>query len=234
MAPRRRLTYKGASTLFAARSDPSSGAGWYQMGALLNVGLILRWLRDELWAMTAPDAYEQIMAWASHAPLGADGLLFLPYFMGERTPYMDAHARGALIGLTLAHGRPQIARAALEGISLACYNAFTVLQAVGAAPNRLVLAGGGAASAFWRQLIADIFGRPVHPLAIGAQSACGAALLAGAGTGHFELLPTAHQWARTTTPVQPNLEDHASYQQLLPRFCLAYSQNRLLYSSPEA
>jgi xylulokinase len=199
------------------------------MAALLNVGLVLRWLRDQLWQLAAPDAYDQITAWAEQAPLGAQGLLFLPYFMGERTPYMDAHARGALIGLTLAHGRPEIARAVLEGISLACYNAFTVLQSLGALPSRILLAGGGAASLFWRQLLADLFGRPLFPLATGAQSALGAALLAGAGSSHFELLPAASSWARTAAPIQPNLDHHAAYQELLPRFRDAYHQTRPLF-----
>jgi xylulokinase len=222
---------QGRIHTFCSALEASSGAGWYHMAALLNVGLVLRWLRDQLWALEMPDAYEQITHWASQAPLGADNLLFLPYLMGERTPYMDAHARGALIGLTLAHGRPEIARAVLEGISLACYNAFTVLQSVGASPNRLVLAGGGAVSPFWRQLIADIFGRPVHPLATRAQSALGATLLAGAGTGHLDLLPATQAWARTEAPVQPNLDHHAQYQQMLPRFRHAYIQNRPLYAA---
>jgi xylulokinase len=220
---------QGRIHTFCHALEASSGAGWYQMAALLNVGLVLRWLRDELWALSGPNAYEQITTWASQAPVGANGLLFLPYFMGERTPYMDAHARGALIGLTLAHGRAEIARAVLEGITLACYNAFTVLEAVGASPSRIILAGGGAASPFWRQLIADLFGRVVHPLATSAQSALGVALLAGAGTGHFELLPTAQAWAHTDLPIQPNLDHHAAYQELLPRFRQAYLQNRPLY-----
>ncbi|MCC6453611.1 MAG: xylulokinase [Caldilineaceae bacterium] len=219
---------QGRIHTFCSAIEASPGPGWYQMAALLNVGLVLRWLRDQLWALTTPDAYTQITTWASHAPLGANGLLFLPYLIGERTPYMDAHARGALIGLTLTHGRPEIARAVLEGISMAYYHAFTVLQDVGAAPDRIVLAGGGAVSPFWRQLIADLFGRPVHPLAVGAQSALGAALLAGAGIGHFDLLPTAQAWARTEAPIQPNLEAHAAYQQRLPLFRQAYAQNRAL------
>ena len=214
---------------FCSALEPQSGAGWYQMGALLNVGLVLRWLRDELWGLTGPDAYDQITTWASQAPLGANGLLFLPYFAGERTPYMDPHARGALIGLTLAHGRAHIARAVLEGISLACANAFSVLQEIGASPQRIVLAGGGAKSLFWRQLIADLFGRPVHPLAVSAQSALGAAMLAGAGTGHFDLLTVAQAWTQSGTPLLPNLNHHAAYQQLLPRFRQAYTQNHPLW-----
>ena len=217
---------QGRIHTFCSALEPNIGPGWYQMAALLNVGLVLRWLRDQLWELTGADAYTQMTTWAAQAPLGANGLLFLPYLMGERSPYMDAQARGLFIGLTLAQGRPEIARAVLEGISLACYNAFTVLQAVGASPDCIILAGGGAASTFWRQLIADIFGRPVYPLAISAQSALGAAMLAGAGTGHLDLLATAHTWTRLETPVLPNLDHHAAYQQLLPLFREAYTQNR--------
>jgi xylulokinase len=216
---------------FCNALEASPGPGWYQMAALLNVGLVLRWLRDQMWELKTPDAYTQITGWAEQSPPGANGLLFLPYLMGERTPYMDAHARGLFIGLTLSHGRPEIARAVLEGISLACYNAFTVLQATGVAPDHIVLAGGGAVSAFWRQLIADLFGRPVHPLAVTAQSALGAALLAGAGTDHFDLLPTAQSWVRTEAPVLPNLDRHAAYQCLLPLFREAYTQNHALMAA---
>lgn len=222
---------KGRIHTFCHALEPNSGAGWYQMAALLNVGLVVNWLREKLWELSAPNAFEQISEWASQAPLGSLGLLFLPYLMGERTPYMDAHARGAFIGLTQAHGRREITRAVLEGITLACYNAYSVLQEVGAAPSRIVLAGGGANSPFWRQLITDVFGRPLHPLTVGAQSALGAALLAGAGTGAFELLPTAQIWSTTTAPLFPDPERHAAYQQLLPRFRQAYSQNQPLWQS---
>jgi xylulokinase len=192
---------------------------------------VVNWLREKLWELSAPNAFDQISEWASQAPLGAQGLLFLPYLTGERTPYMDAQARGALIGLTQAHGRREIARAVLEGITLACYNDCTVLQEVGAAPSRIILAGGGANSAFWRQLIADVFGRPLHPLAVSAQSALGAALLAGAAMGYFDLLPTARSWAHTATPVTPDSDRHAAYQQLLPLFRQAYTQNQFLWQS---
>jgi xylulokinase len=222
---------QGRTHTFCSALEPSIGPGWYQMAALLNVGLVLRWLRDQLWELPGGDAYTQMTTWAAQAPLGANGLLFLPYLMGERSPYMNAQARGLFIGLTLAQGRPEVTRAVLEGISLACYNAFTVLQAAGASPNRIILAGGGAASTFWRQLIADIFGRPVYPLAVSAQSALGAAMLAGAGTGHLDLLATARTWTRLESPVQPNQEHHAAYQQLLPLFREAYTQNRALMAA---
>lgn len=225
-APAVTIDRQGRCHTFCSALEPEQGAAWYHMAALLNVGLVLRWLRDEVWALDKASGYDQITRWASQSLPGANNLLFLPYLMGERTPYMDAQARGALIGLTLAHGRAEIARAVLEGITLACYNAFSVLLEIGSAPERIVLAGGGAASAFWRQLIADIFGRAVHPLAVGAQSALGAALLAGAGTGHFDLLTTAQAWAHTAEPIQPDLDQHAIYQQMLPTFRRAYIQNR--------
>lgn len=222
---------QGRIHTFCHALEATPGPGWYQMGALLNVGLVMRWLRDQLWQVKGPDAYTQITGWAEQAPRGANGLLFLPYLMGERTPYMDAQARGAFIGLTLNHGRAEITRAVLEGISLACYNAFTALQESGAAPAHIVLAGGGATNLFWRQLIADIFGRSVHPLSVSAQSALGAALLAGAGTGHFELLATAKAWARTQSPVEPDLTNYEFYQRLLPLFRDTYTQNRELMAA---
>ena len=222
------LDLQGRSHTFCNALTPEQGAGWYRMAALLTVGLALRWLRDEVLGLTGAGAYERITAMAASVPMGAQGLLFLPYLAGERSPHMNPQARGAFIGLTLAQGRAQMARAVLEGVSLACYDAFTALEA---APQRIVLAGGGASSPFWRQLLADIFGVPVQPLAVSEQSALGAALLGGAGCGHFDLVAGAQAWARYAAPVMPDPARHAAYQAMLPRFRMAYQQNRELFAA---
>jgi xylulokinase len=201
------------------------------MAALLAAGLALRWLRDQVLGLDAADAYSRMTAWASDTPPGSHGLLFLPYLVGERTPYMDPQARGAFLGLTLQHDRGALVRAVLEGVSLAAYNAYSVLAELGAAPSRIVLAGGGASSPLWRQIIADVFGAPVYPLARQEQSALGAALLAGAGFGLFDLATQAQAWAAYLPVVDPDPTRHAFYQARLPLFRAAYADNRDLFKT---
>jgi xylulokinase len=200
-------------------------AGWYQMGAILAAGLALRWLRDQVFGWQEADAYERMMALAAQVPAGAQGLLFLPYLVGERTPHMNPHARAQWSGLTLQHGQAELIRAVVEGVTLACYDAYAVLAEVGAQAERIVLAGGGARSPLWRQIVADVFGAPVQPLASADQSALGAALLAGAGVGRFDLVAAAHSWARYDADVQPDPRRHSIYQGLLAEFRAAYRRN---------
>lgn len=200
--------------------------GWYQMGALLAAGLALAWLRDKVFALEGADAYATMAAWAAEAPLGAGGLLFLPYLVGERTPHMNPLARGIFLGLTAEHGRPELVRAVLEGITFACYDAFRVFAELGAAPERIVLAGGGTRSALWRQIVADVFGLPVHPLATVEQSALGAAILAGAGIGQFSPVAAARAWARYEPPLVPDPARHARYMELFAVFQDAYRKHK--------
>ncbi|MDP9365812.1 MAG: xylulokinase, partial [Chloroflexota bacterium] len=125
----------GRTHTFCAALEPSQEqAGWYQMGATLAAGMAMRWLRDRVFDLRGDDAHERITAWAADAPIGADGLLFLPYLAGERTPHMDPRARAAFLGLTPRHGQAEIARAVLEGTTLACLDAYAVLRGQGASP----------------------------------------------------------------------------------------------------
>lgn len=213
-------------TFCTAFSPGSTQAGWYQMGALLSAGLSLRWLRDRLFDLSGDNAYHQMSRWAESAPVGANGLLFLPYLLGERTPHMDPQARGIILGLTLEHGRPDLVRAVMEGVALACFDAFTILTESGASPERIVVAGGGARSRLWLQIIADVFNLPVQPLAVTEQSALGAALLAGAGAGLFNLADTAQAWAAYGSPLAPQADHHDRYSELLDIFRQAYPKHQ--------
>ena len=201
-------------------------ADWYQMAAILSAGMALRWLRDQVFCLSGESAYEQMVAWAERAPVGAGGLLFLPYLVGERTPHMDPHARGLFLGLTADHGRAELVRAVLEGVALACYDAYQVLGELGARPEGIVMAGGGARSPLWRQIVADVFGLPVRRLEVGDQSALGAVLLAGGGVGLFDPGATAQAWATYGPPVEPDGRRHATYQALLVLFRSAYQKHR--------
>ena len=221
----------GRAHTFCSALEPEEGAGWYQMGAILAAGLALRWLRDNVLGLTGADAYERMTAWAGEAPPGAGGLLFLPYLSGERTPHMNPEARGALLGLTGRHGRCEIARAVLEGVTFACYDAFSVLAELGAHPAAVVLAGGGAASRVWQQIVADVFGLPVRPLAVSEQSALGAAILAGAGLDWFDAAEAARAWASYGDETAPDPARHAFYQEAFGAFRTAYANNATLFGA---
>jgi len=204
-------------------------AGWYQMAAILSAGMALRWLRDRVFCMShlaGEVAYAQMTAWAETVEAGADGLLFLPYLMGERTPHMDPQARGLFLGLTASHGRAELVRAVMEGVALACCDAYQVLAELGARPEHIIMAGGGARSQLWQRIVADVFGLPVQQLEVGEQSALGAILLAGGGVGLFDPGSTAQMWAAYGPLVEPDGQRHALYQTLLPLFCSAYQKHR--------
>jgi xylulokinase len=213
----------GRMHTFRSTLEPSgSQAGWYHMGATMVAGLALRWLRDDVFGLDAFQGYEQMTKWAAEVPPGADGLLFLPYLAGERTPHMNPHARGMFLGLTAQHDRGHLVRAVMEGVSLALFDAYDVLTQTGARPNKVILTGGGARSALWRQIVADVFALEVSPLNSAEQSAQGAALLAGAGIGLFDLGPTSIAWASYGPSIRPNPQRSEIYSRVRPIFRSAY------------
>ena len=209
----------------------SQQAGWYQMGAILAAGLALHWLRDNVLQLTGEgnERYRRMDEWAAGCEPGADGLYFLPYLAGERTPHMDPTAQALFFGLTLRHGRGELVRAVMEGVAFAALDAFRVLQEVGADAERITLAGGGARSAVWRQIVADIFALPVAPLLRSEQSALGAALLAGHGAGLFDAAGASAQWAAfgPITPPRPAYAER--YQTGFATFRELYRRNRDLF-----
>ena len=214
----------GRTHAYCSALEPAPGhPGWYQMGATLVAGMALRWLRDEMLQLPVAGAYERMTAWAEKASLGARGLLFLPYLVGERSPHMDPRARGAFLGLAAHHDRGDIVRAVLEGITFAARDAFAALEERGSAPQRIVMAGGGARSPFWRQMVADIFGLPVHALATTDQAAMGAALLAVSGVRGRDAVEVAQSWAQYGAAAEPNPSRHAQYGELYGLFREAYA-----------
>jgi xylulokinase len=213
----------GRMHTFCSALDPAkSQPGWYQMGATMVAGLAMRWLRDEICKLDPGRGYDEMTTWGNAIPPGAGGLVFLPYLAGERTPHMNPHARGVFLGLTSEHGREHLVRAVMEGVTFALFDAYDVLRQAGASPTQVVLAGGGAKSALWQQIVADIFGLTVSPLRTAEQSALGAALLAGAGIGWFEAAETAKAWAAYADPVEPNQQRHELYNRVLAVFRDAY------------
>ncbi len=155
---------------------------WHVMGVTQGAGLSLQWFRNRF----APELqYDDLTAEATLSIAGADGLFWLPYLMGERTPHLDVNARGAWVGLTARHSRADLIRSILEGVCYSQQDGLEIIAALGARPTLVRLSGGGAKSPFWHQLFADIFDADVATLETQEGSAYGAALLAMVGTGEY-------------------------------------------------
>jgi xylulokinase len=217
---------QGRIHTFCSALEPGEGrSGWYQMGAMLCAGMALSWLRRQLYPDPAAVSYAEMMTLAAQEQPGSGGLLFLPYLVGERTPHMDPTARGAFFGLTLEHSRSSLIRAVVEGVTLAASTAYGVLRELGATPRQIVLAGGGGRSPFWQQMVADVFGVPVHALLSPEQSASGAAILAGGAVGALDVSQAARAWPRYAPPRQPDPGLHSFYQERLAAFVGLYERN---------
>lgn len=178
---------------------------WHVMGVTQGAGLSLQWFRNRF----APDAeYDDLTAEATLSPAGSHGLFWLPYLMGERTPHLDANARGGWVGVTAKHQRADLVRAILEGVCYSLKDGLEIIGGLGARPSLVRLSGGGARSPFWHQLFADIFDLPVVTLETQEGSAYGAALLSLVGTGEYanarELCRTALKEVATKN-AQPDL-----------------------------
>ncbi len=194
---------------------------WHLMGVMLSAAGSLRWFRDAL----APGvAYDALLAPAADVSPGCEGLLFLPYLTGERTPHPDPLARGAFVGLTTRHTRAHLARAVLEGVAFGLRDVLDLLRTTGQAPAREVrLTGGGARSPLWRQILADVLEVELHTLASDEGAAFGAALLAAVGVGWYADVPaacaTAVRVVSTTAPSSGAVTYtgcHARYRALYP------------------
>jgi xylulokinase len=155
---------------------------WFRMAAILSAGLSLRWLRDSL---LVGRTYQQMADLAARIPPGAEGLFFLPYLAGERTPYMDPQASGGFVGLRLRHGRGHLVRAVMEGVVFALRQGLDLILETGVPVDRVVASGGGTHHPLWLQLQADIFDRPIYQTFSEEAAALGAAILAGVGAGVF-------------------------------------------------
>lgn len=194
---------------------------WHVMGVTQGAGLSLQWFRKNL----APTAsYDELTAEAAMAPAGSQGLYWLPYLMGERTPHLDASARGGWVGLTAKHTRADLIRAVLEGVAYSQKDCLDIIEKLGVTVKSVRLSGGGARSSFWRQMFADVFGKRVAMLETEEGSAYGVALLSMVGTGQFASVADVCKAAiREVASVEPrpaetNLYDrgHTIYQALYP------------------
>lgn len=193
---------------------------WHVMGVMLSAGGSLRWWRDAfavdektVASAMGVDPYELITAEAGQAPLGAEGLIFLPYLTGERTPHADPHARGVFFGITLRSDRSHFARAILEGVAFGLRDSFEILREMGLPITQVRASGGGARSTVWRQILADVSGYDHVTINVDEGPAFGVALLAGVGTGVWKSVPEAcHATIEVVSNTPANPEAHRAYE----------------------
>jgi xylulokinase len=196
------------------------------MGVTQAAGFSLRWFRDQFGMGTNghSESYESLTADATRVPPGCDGLLWAPYLMGERTPYLDPEARGILVGLTASHMRAHVIRAILEGVAFSLRDTFTIFEEIEVPVKTIRLGGGGARSALWRQIQADVYGQRVEIVEPEEGAAYGAAILAGVGAKAWPSLDAAcDALVRVTGSVDRNSESslamdkaYATYQRIYP------------------
>ena len=189
---------------------------WHLMGVMLSAAGSLRWHRDTF----APGLdFNTLVEAAAPIPAGSDGLLFLPYLTGERTPHPDPLARGAFVGLTVRHSLPHLTRAVLEGVAFGLRDSFELLKQTGLPEISQVRAtGGGARSPLWRQILADVFDSELVTVNTEEGAAYGAALLAATGTGTFpDVAAACREAIQITTHTEPG-EAVETYQRMYPLY----------------
>lgn len=194
---------------------------WHRMGVMLSAGGSFQWWRNHFAfeefqkaKEEGRDVYEYLTALAETAPLGSEGLLFLPYLTGERTPHPDPKARGGFIGLTSRHSRAHLTRAVLEGITFGLRDSLELMREASVDITELRVNGGGARSPFWRQMIADIFGYPVVTVNSTDGPAYGAAVMAASGVTKRSIPELCGEWIKVVTQTEPNREQQEKYEPL--------------------
>jgi xylulokinase len=224
---------------------------WHVMGVTQAAGLSLRWFRDTFGvgsvirnvdgslniipksvrraipdggSVVEKDPYEFLSDEAATAPPGAEGLLWAPYLMGERTPHLDPNARGALVGIMPSHHRAHMVRAILEGVAFSLKDSFSIFEEMKVPVTQIRLGGGGARSALWRQIQADVYAHEVEMVEAEEGAAYGAAILAAVGARHFASVDEAcDAVVKVASRVAPNPDDsfllqknYAAFRRLYP------------------
>lgn len=205
---------------------------WHIMGVNLSAGGSLQWFRNELCRTDAAAAkrgkreiYDQLTAEAAGVAPGSQGLFFLPYLSGERTPHADPDARGCFVGLTLAHTRGHLVRAIMEGVTYSMRDSLAIIEDLGVPVKQIRASGGGSRSPLWRQIQADVFGRKVVTINSEEGPAYGVALLAAVGAGAFKNIEEA---CRSTIRV---VEETATQRRAKATYDRAFPVYQQLYRS---
>jgi xylulokinase len=192
---------------------------WHNTGVTLAAGFSLKWFRENF---CEGKSFDELADAAAKTPSGAEGAIWLPYLMGERTPHLDATARAAFIGLTASHTKAHLIRAVMEGVAFSLRDSFEIFKEIGAPIEKIRLGGGGAKSKLWRQIQADVYQKPVEILEADEGAAFGAAMLAGVGAGAWKSVDEACEKtirvAETVLPKNESVEklnrNYEVYRQL--------------------
>lgn len=202
---------------------------WHMMGVMLSAAGSLRWLRDAL----APGTdFEELLAGAAEVPPGGQGLIFLPYLSGERTPHPDPTARGAFVGLTVSHDLRHMTRAVLEGVAFGLRDGLDLMVRAGApTPESIRASGGGTRSGLWRQILADVLEARIDIVSTEEGAAYGAGVLAMVGAGHFADAAQATEAMVQVDPAASPSDAAARYRELHRRYQELYPALRPTFRS---
>lgn len=199
-------------------------ARWHNTGVTLAAGLSLKWFRENF---GEGKSYDDLVNEAAKISSGADGAIWLPYLMGERTPYLDAAARAAFVGLTASHTKAHLTRAVLEGVAFSLRDSFEIFKETGAEISSIRLGGGGAKSALWRQIQADVYAKEVETIEADEGAAFGAAILAGVGARWWNSVDEAcEKTIRVAEKIAPNIESVEKLNRNYEAYKLLYAALR--------
>jgi len=206
------------------------------MGVTQGAGLSLRWFRDQFGVISGEtaveDPYDSLAAEAARVSPGADGLIWAPYLMGERTPHLDPDARAVLAGLTANHTRAHVVRAILEGVAFSLKDSFEILNELNVPCETIRLGGGGARSALWRQIQADVYGHAVETVGAEEGAAYGVALLAGVAAGAWPTVDAAcDQVISPTGRVEPDLAAVEVFHRQYRKYVALYPALRPIFTT---
>jgi xylulokinase len=199
---------------------------WYVMGALLNAGLAVKWLKEKI---IKDFSYEELDSFSNSVTVGSEGLLFLPYLIGERTPYMDFDAKGVFFGLNLRHDYKYLYKATLEGVSFAIRDCMEVFKEMNLKTGKIIVSGGGANSREWVQILADVLGQELYISRRTENSCLGAAMLAGIGCGKLKDIEEAcsifiKESGIMVSPISENTEIYAKSYKIFKELYKCYER----------
>ncbi|AJY74241.1 xylulokinase [Paenibacillus beijingensis] len=203
---------------------------WVIQGSNLNSGLALKWLKENV--LQAAD-FNILMEMCSHVDAGSEGVLFLPYLAGERTPHMDPAARAGFLGMTLKHRKEHLVRAVVEGVVYALRDSMELLGQQGIAADKVIASGGGAKHSVWLQCQADIFGKPVYTTKVKEEACVGAAIVAGTGVGIYRSISEGCNQAVALEEryYEPDQRHQELYDHYYGLFKQLYIRNKELFTN---
>ncbi|MGN1168463.1 MAG: xylulokinase [Lachnospiraceae bacterium] len=201
---------------------------WSIMGAHLSGGVALKWLKNNI---LEAGSFDEMNEYAAKVPAGSEGLLFLPYLNGERTPHNDPDAKAVYLGMTLKHNKCHLIRSTMEGIVYSMKESYTILEGLGIKGDRVIASGGGAKSPLFRQIQADMYNCPIYTNREKEQASLGAAITAAVGCGYFKDYKEAcGSMVRLGDEVtMPNPENVKVYNEEFLRFKEIYKANKKIF-----